>query len=179
MTLVTNLYAGPGCGKSTVAAHVFAELKWQGVECELVTEYAKDKVWEGTTAILHNQMYVFSKQYQRLWRLQRKVDVVITASPILFSLIYGKEMSPEFIELIKSCYREFNNYDIYLERCKPYNPNGRLQTENEAKILDKHIWEIITENSPNFDVFKGLRENVPDIVTSITDRLGRDGGRRR
>ncbi len=45
-TLVVNLLGGPGSGKSTTAADVFARLKWQDINCELVTEFAKDLVWE-------------------------------------------------------------------------------------------------------------------------------------
>ena len=44
--LVVNLFAGPGTGKSTAAAQIFQALKWQRFSCELVTEFAKEKVWE-------------------------------------------------------------------------------------------------------------------------------------
>jgi len=37
MTLVVNLYGGPGTGKSTTAAATFAELKMAGINCELVS----------------------------------------------------------------------------------------------------------------------------------------------
>ena len=46
MAIVINLFAGPGVGKSTTAARVFAELKLKGVNCEMALEFAKDKVWE-------------------------------------------------------------------------------------------------------------------------------------
>ena len=42
--LVVNLTGAPGAGKSTGAAYVFSQLKMRGINCELVTEYAKDKV---------------------------------------------------------------------------------------------------------------------------------------
>ena len=64
--LIVNFYAGPGAGKSTMVAHTFAELKWRGINCELVTEYAKDKVWEKSFETLENQFYVSAKQYHRL-----------------------------------------------------------------------------------------------------------------
>lgn len=51
-TIVVNLFGAPGAGKSTGAAYIFALLKMAGVEAELVTEFAKDKVWEGNTAVL-------------------------------------------------------------------------------------------------------------------------------
>ena len=37
-TLLVNLYAGPGAGKSTGAAYIFAKLKMAGVDCEYVSE---------------------------------------------------------------------------------------------------------------------------------------------
>ena len=48
--IVVNLIAAPGSGKSTIAAGVFEELKWEGVNAELITEFAKDKVWEENPA---------------------------------------------------------------------------------------------------------------------------------
>lgn len=41
---VVNLFAQPGAGKSTGAAYIFAKLKMAGVNAELITEFAKDKV---------------------------------------------------------------------------------------------------------------------------------------
>ena len=68
--LVINLYGGPGTGKSTTAAHVFALLKQRDVNAELVREYAKDIVWEGRTHLLSGvfpyQLVIFSKQNKRI-----------------------------------------------------------------------------------------------------------------
>ena len=44
--LVVNLFGAPGAGKSTGAAYIFSQLKMAGINAELVTEFAKDKVWE-------------------------------------------------------------------------------------------------------------------------------------
>ena len=58
-TLLVNLYAGPGAGKSTGAAYIFAKLKTAGVDCEYVSEYAKDRVWqEDQFPLQHCQLYV-------------------------------------------------------------------------------------------------------------------------
>ena len=47
---VINLFGGPGCGKSTTAADLFARMKLRGLSVELVTEYAKDVVWDEKAA---------------------------------------------------------------------------------------------------------------------------------
>lgn len=145
MTLVINLYGGPGTGKSTTAAAVFVAMKNLGWNCELVTEFAKDKVWERSTDVLDNQIYIMGKQYHRLWRLKDQVDYIVTDSPILLSLIYGKKESQAFAALVKDLYGRFNNLDIFLYRSKPYNPRGRLQTEEEAKALDGKILEMLNK----------------------------------
>ena len=52
--IVCNLFGSPGTGKSTLAAYVFAKLKMLGINCELVTEFAKDKTWENNKTALAN-----------------------------------------------------------------------------------------------------------------------------
>ena len=89
--LIVNLYGAPGAGKSTGAAYVFSQLKMRGINAELVTEFAKDKVWEESKAVFQNQAYIFGKQYFRISRVQDKVDVVITDSPILLSPFYAND----------------------------------------------------------------------------------------
>ena len=42
--LMFSLCGAPGAVKSTGAAYMFSKLKMLGVNAELVTEYAKDKV---------------------------------------------------------------------------------------------------------------------------------------
>ena len=80
-TLVVNLFGGPGCGKSTLMAGIFHQLKIQGYDCEMVTEFAKDIVWEERTELLKEQIYVFTNQNYRLFRVNGKVDIIITDSP--------------------------------------------------------------------------------------------------
>lgn len=87
-TLVVNLFAGLGAGKSSLCAHIFAALKWRDINCEMSREWAKDKVLEGSSHVLKNQMYIFGKQQHRLFSLKNEVDIVITDSPLLLSIIY-------------------------------------------------------------------------------------------
>ena len=79
-TLIVNLYGGPGSGKSTGAAYIFSKLKMAGVDAEYVTEYAKDKVWEGNKEVFNCQFYITGKQVFRIHRCFGKVDVIVTAT---------------------------------------------------------------------------------------------------
>jgi len=60
-TLIVNLFGGPSSGKTTMAAGLFCLLKMHGIDCELVTEFAKDLVWEERFKTLKNQQYIFGK----------------------------------------------------------------------------------------------------------------------
>ena len=90
-TIIVSLFGAPGAGKSTLSAYIFAKLKMLGVNCELVTEFAKDKVWEKNNEALSNQIYIFAKQYYRISRCADKVDVIITDSPLFLSPFYNKD----------------------------------------------------------------------------------------
>ena len=54
--LVVNLFGAPGAGKSTGAAYIFSRLKMLGINAELVTEFAKDKVWENNQEAIIKEM---------------------------------------------------------------------------------------------------------------------------
>lgn len=140
MTLTVNLLGGPGSGKSTTAAALFALLKRQGYKTELVTEYAKDLVYEGSGRI-GNQLHVFSEQYLRIERLQGKVDIIVTDGALINSVIYasGKFEGPWWEDFVRRCSAHFRTLNIFLNRVKPYAAYGRLQDEVEARAIDRLI----------------------------------------
>lgn len=171
-TIVINLFAGPGTGKSTTAAQLFSELKWNGINCELVTEFAKDKVWEESYKVLDDQLYIFGKQTHKLRRLQGKVDVIITDSPILFSLIYDQTGNPNFHNLVLDVYSEFRNINLFLKRKKGFVQAGRVQSEEKAKMLDSKILEMLNRNDIPFEKYDATKLSItnsliPDVLKVV------------
>lgn len=144
-TLLINFYGGPGCGKSTICAGLFYQLKILGYNCEMALEFAKDKVWEESYKVLDDQIYILGKQFHKLYRLKDKVDIIITDSPILLGAYYQKTRSKALEDLILECRGEFNNIDIFLERSTDYDPNGRIQTQEEALKIDDGIKSLLQE----------------------------------
>ena len=65
MCKIINLFGEPGVGKSALAAYIFYRLKVLGYNCELVTEFAKDMVYEKNENALSNQSYIFGQQMQK------------------------------------------------------------------------------------------------------------------
>jgi tRNA uridine 5-carbamoylmethylation protein Kti12 len=130
---VINLYGGPGCGKSTTAAGIIHYLKSTDVKAEYVTEFAKDLTWDESFGVLQNGIYVLANQYHRLWRLQGKVDVVVTDSPLLLNMVYNTKHH----DLTRQLFEEFDNDNYFIIRSKNYMKYGRTQTLEEAKALDE------------------------------------------
>lgn len=145
MAIVINLFAGPGVGKSTNAAKIFADLKMKGVNCEMALEFAKDKVWEESFRTMDDQIYIFGKQFHRIWRLKDKVDVIICDSPLPISIVYDKENSQAFHQLIMEQFNKFENYNFFLERSVDYQSEGRIQTEEEARKIDETVKNVLKE----------------------------------
>ena len=61
-TYFVNIFAGPGAGKSTLAAGLFWYMKQRGEKCELVREFAKELVWTENFRTLDCRSYVTGKQ---------------------------------------------------------------------------------------------------------------------
>lgn len=148
--IVINLFGGPGSGKSTTCAGLFAKLKLAGVNCEMALEYAKDKVWEESYKTLNNQIYVFGKQLHKLFRLKDKVDVIITDSPILLSIYYDKTKNPYLKDLVLDQFNSFRNLNYFVVRDETYNPNGRIQTKQESENIDEALVYLLKENNIDY-----------------------------
>lgn len=166
-----NLYGGPGTGKSTTAATLFSKLKWQGVNCELVTEYAKDVVWEESYKKLENQIYIFGKQLHRIWRVKDKVDVVVTDSPIILSLVYGQDQSETFKALVLEEFRKFDSINIFLQRHKPYVQSGRTQTESKAKEIDVIIRTILSDKKIDHMTWSAKEDKIDELAKFLLKEI--------
>lgn len=137
-----NLYGGPGAGKSTAAAYLFASLKHKHVKAELVGEFAKELIYLGNEVQLVNQVYIMGSQYRKQKDLERcKVDVAISDSPLGLQLHYceDKHYYEEIKALINKLDSEFNNLNILIQRAAPYQAHGRMQTEQESDKISNKI----------------------------------------
>ena len=142
-TLIVNLIGSPGTGKSTLMADVFAGLKWNGVDCEMVSEFAKKLVWSDRKKTFTDELYIFSKQNHELFMVNGQVDVIVTDRPLILTIPYLRKYGDKNQEnynkslenLVYNRFMLYNNMNILLNRTKPYMTNGRNQTESESKEL--------------------------------------------
>ena len=179
--IVVNLFGAPSSGKSTCASLVFTRLKMARINVELVTEYAKEMTWERNELALSNQAYVFGQQYYRLSRLQNKVDVVITDSPLPLSILYNRDpvLGQTFNAVVMNVFNSFQNINYFLTRAVPYDPNGRWQTEEDANNLSRVLQGILVSNRIAYTEYPGMQENyekVADEILGICGTLGLSSG---
>lgn len=169
-SIVINLFAGPGAGKSTGATYIFSKLKMAGVDAEYVSEFAKDKVWEENERVFHNQFYITGKQAWKIARCNGKVDVIITDSPILLGAMYCED-NPDLIPGIKYEFKKYDNLNFFIERVKKYNPNGRNQTLDEAKKIDKETLKFLDSCGESYAVIDGSQDGYDKAVNLILKKL--------
>lgn len=166
-TLIINIFGCPGAGKSVAAAWLFAELKQQGIKTELVTEYAKDKVWEESHKVLHNQIYVFSKQHHRLKILLDKVDIIVNDSPIIMGMVYDIEDNQYLKDLAFYEYSKMRNLNFMLNRKTEFQQEGRRHNESQAIFYDQKIRELIRENDIPYYELEPNRESYQMMLDLV------------
>lgn len=150
-TKVINLFAGPGAGKSTMAAGLFFKMKSADYKVELVTEYAKELVYDGAHRMLDCQMHVCNEQNKRQRRLVGKVDWIITDSPLLLATVHGKYD----LDAVAFAYENFGLYDninVFVNRVKPYRTYGRRNSEASARAVDDKLRKVLPAGLINLEV---------------------------
>lgn len=162
---VISLWAGPGAGKSTAAAGLFARMKRLRFHCELVTEYAKDLTYEKNYIALRNQMNVLGEQSYRIARLAGQTEYVITDSPLPLSLIYCKPEERDVLEpIVRHLWEQNDNISLVLKRTDaPFVTYGRNETLEQAKNLDTLIHALALK----FGAEKFVEADAPNIEDLI------------
>lgn len=170
---VINLFGGPGTGKSTTAADLFATMKWDNRNVELVDEYAKQITWDDRKSILNDQLYMTAKQNRKLARLQPHVDWVITDSPLILALAYvPSDYFVSFKPMLVELFNSYDNINIMLTRKKPFHQVGRMQTEDEARMADTSIRNILNQMEyPYFEV--DADQDAKNVIYDIIRGRGR------
>ena len=138
---IIEFFGGPGSGKTTMATSVFSSLKRQAIECEFSRELAQEFIYSHRRHLLDSQFLVAAHQYQRYKELERAgVKILFSDTSLRLCKIYGQPMPQVdgyLHPMIDELERDFEIYRVWVNRVKPYRANGRLQTEDEAKDLDR------------------------------------------
>jgi hypothetical protein len=163
-TKVINYFGGPGISKSTSALKTTADLKERRISSELVTEYAKDKVWRKDFFALECQPFITGKQLYKQWVLNGQVKYIVTDCPLLLGIVYqGFGCTPEWEQSVVQQFKMFDNINILLKRnneIHPYDPEGRVQTYEEALEKDQQVKELLLKYDVPFIEVEVQRESA-------------------
>lgn len=170
-TLVINLIGGPCCGKSTVAAELFARLKKMGIKTELVSEYIKDRIYDNHDSVINDQIFLFAQELHQLKNKIGKVDVIVHDGSLLLNINYDKYNNYQLYDLVISEYSKFNNLDFFLLRNNiKFENYGRIHNIEESLNIDNNIKNIYHKYNINF-IELDSKDSVDKIIKYILDNI--------
>lgn len=177
MTKIITLYGGPGVGKSTTSAHIFAELKQRQTSVELVREYVKKWAWQGRKISGYDEFYFVGKQIHEESTLFGKVDYIVTDKPLVMDIYYSQRYaSPTIAAGIRAAVTSFyaaaaedghQHLHVFLTRSKAYDPRGRYEDEATARQMDGEIRDMLIALGYAYTVMP----TTPEAVREYCDAL--------
>ncbi|MDA8842046.1 ATP-binding protein [bacterium] len=178
--IVVNFWGGPNSGKSTQASGLFHKMKTNGYSVEVVNEYAKMCVWEDQLDKLKDQLYITAKQNRRVIRLQNKVDICITDSPLMLGAVYRNAYDQTFYSetIDKLCYEIYSKHDninFFMKRTTDNYAEGQrsLNYENALKI-DERMYQIMKEYSIPFYHLDADEDSIDNAYKYVQRRIEKD-----
>lgn len=157
MKTCVNFLAGPGAGKTTAAASLYAQLKKLGINVEMAPEIAKEFVLEENDVALSYQLMVWANQCYRIYTAYRHADIVITDAPVMLGAIYNEDASPAFIDVVMEQYELFNNINIVVPRQinTSHSMVGRVHSLTESISIDNQIIHLLENYKIPFITYDG------------------------
>ena len=187
------LFGGPGSAKDTTASYLFAKLKTEHVNIELVPEFVKSWTYIHRNPTAWDQPFIFGSQLQKEYEvLEGGFKHLITPCPILLNAYYSKSFA---YDIYRPEYKKWFGEDIYLDQIStamafnkrypslniflrrgdiPYTKIGRFHTKSQALKIDRELEKFLLEECKTslviFDVKE--RESIYDFVKEAIDNDG-------
>lgn len=168
------LYAGPGIGKSTMAAWLYSSLKMEGRSVELVREHVKNWVYEDRPPRSFDQIFLFAAQMRAEDVILRSgVELVITDSPLFLSTCYSEKYgTPGWRNLLALC-DEFDAaypaLDFLMTRRTKYDASGRFHGEAAALEMDEFVKSRLESRGKPFHE-AGTGDEILEVIRNQTPR---------
>ncbi len=166
-----NFFGAPARGKSNLAAHEYAQLRFQHYSAELVREWIKGWALTKRQIGYYDQLYVFGKQHHLEYDfLKAGVKNVVTDSPLWLSVFYAPEQMKRSIAALVRLYdQDYPALNILLlrEQQSPYEGEGRYHDEQSAQELENRLANFLPEalGWGNYQTFRfDQKDEIHDAV---------------
>lgn len=118
-------------------------------------------------------MYILGKQSLRQSRCNGKVDVIVTDSPLPLSTLYVEDAiyTENYCKTVMDVFSTYNNVNFLLKRFKPYEVNGRNQSEEEAKVLSEKVYKLLNDNHISYECVEGTLGGYTYIYETVYSML--------
>lgn len=177
--IVINLLAEPGAGKSVTAAGLYYQLSINNYKAEVIPEVAKGYAWESVcdkngdlidNPIFKQQILLFGEQNRVLQRVYGKRDICIMECPLIMGIIYKDEpYFPSFEGLVLEQFREYNNFNIVLERSHSFDNIGRVHNENQSSLVKNKLLNYLEHNQIPYIKFKTHKKINEEIFNYLME----------
>jgi hypothetical protein len=175
VTRIINIFGGPGIGKTATAWSFAGYLKMKEFRVEFAPEYAKELAYRANSKEdFDNQISLFAEQNRRIYSLLNKdLDYVITDCPILQCYPYLSvshylfshnrfEWEQHFTWLILKTFNMYKNINFLMIRDsnKKYHKQGRVQTKDEAIVIDGQTEEMLDKFQVPYYSIKSFEDMI-------------------
>lgn len=149
-TKVINIIGGPGSDKSLFSAAIVLHLSLHHKSVEIIPDYAKSLVWQRNFEVLKNQYFIAQRQFEMINLLDGQVQFLITECSLPQVLYYNEHYEDNICDIGKTraqileWYGQHDTINILVERGeKKYIRTGRFQDEEQARIIDRGLREMM------------------------------------
>lgn len=168
-----GIVAGPGYGKSTLAAELFAHAKHHQAttdnSVELVTEFVKPWAHEGRKPTGFDQYFISASQMRaEEIPLRNGVDFIITDSPLVLGEYYAPPHIRAAVRAANEAFEDqYPSLNLFLDwPRKPFFGIGRFHDADAAADIHQNLQDRMNpENTICIKKKIGI-EHIYDVVTT-------------
>lgn len=169
MSTVVNLMGAPGAGKSILSYDLCSLLRKQYHRAELVTEAAKDHIYDGKRSEELDPLEVLAEQNRRVKRLVGKTDLIVTDSPLYLSAFYANKFgyNKSFEQYVIDLANSYPSINFFVKRNHTYDPAGRSQNEEESNEIHSELISFLDSYDIKYHAVlagDGLAKTVATIL---------------
>ena len=118
---------------------------------------------------------MFGQQFYKISRLSNLVDVVITDSPLMLSILYNKcpKLGKSFSSMVHEVARSYYSLDYLLNPINEgnYDNVGRIHSQDESMQISQRIVDMLDEHSIRYKTLSHDISGYDSVVDDVLDAM--------